>query len=142
MNLDDAPSELVGLLAGWLGGPFTTPGMQANEPEPGAVRRLDRARAPEPEPAHTSVMESVIDSMVESVDSLLAAVPNPVPSAGQLRQARGRGVAQLARATDRARKPLLAGIGTADLIAGQLRRHLVPMPPPATTCPQLPDEPR
>jgi hypothetical protein len=68
--------------------------------------------------------ESVIDSVLESVDCLLATVPNPVPSAGQLRHARRRGIALLSRAAHPARRPLLAGIGTADVLAEQLRRGL------------------
>jgi hypothetical protein len=113
MTIDNAPPGLGDLLTGWLRGPFTTPDTRAEGGD-------SVAGTPD------SVIESVIDSMLESVDSLLAAVPNPVPSAGQLRQARGQGVAHLSRATHRARRPLLAGIGTADLIAHQLRRGLRP----------------
>ena len=128
MNLENAPPGLGDLLPGWLRAPFTTPSTRADEPDSVADTPHTSAWYSAPELAPSSrmeaVIESVIDSMLESVDSLLAVVPNPVPSAGQLRQARGRGVAHLSRATHRARTPLLAGIGTADLIAEQLRRHL------------------
>jgi hypothetical protein len=128
MNLENAPPGLGDLLTGWLRAPFTPPSTRVDEPDSVADTPHDPAwdSASElvPSSVMESVIESVIDSIFESVDSLLASVPNPVPSAGQLRQARGRGVAHLSRATHRARRPLLAGIGTADLIAEQLRRHL------------------
>jgi hypothetical protein len=120
MKLEVELPGLGDLLTGWLHKPLTTPIEHGDGSDSAAVPGHDPPRVPAP----GSVLESVIDSMVESVDSILSSVPNPVPSAGQLRQARGRGVAHLSRATHRARRPLLAGIGTADLIAEQLRRHL------------------
>lgn len=64
----------------------------------------------------TSVAESAIGSAFDTLDSMLALVPNPMPSSGQLRQIRGRGGDHLAAAARRARRPALVWVGTMDLI--------------------------
>ena len=73
-----------------------------------------------------TVVVAVIESVLGVVDRVLAGIPNPVPSSGQLRQIRGRTLPQLmspvATPVRRARRPLLAAIGTADLLADQTRR--------------------
>lgn len=72
-----------------------------------------------------TVVASVIESMLGVVDWVLAAIPNPVPSSGQLRQIRGRGlplvINPVITPVRRARRPLLAAIGTADLLADRTR---------------------
>ena len=112
-----------GPLARWLlrglstlGGPtrepYRAPGVS---PGPEAGSRWTAVRTP------ASASTVIVASFVDSVDVLLDTVPNPVPSAGQLRQARGRGGEHLSRAIRPARRPLLAGIGTADLILDRCR---------------------
>lgn len=66
-----------------------------------------------------ALVVAVIDSIVESVDSVLVMVPNPVPTAAQLRRTRKRGGEQLGglgRVARPARRPMLAGVGAADLL--------------------------
>jgi hypothetical protein len=61
-----------------------------------------------------ALVVAVIDSIAEAVDSVLARVPNPVPTAGQLRHTRTRGGEQLrglGRVACPARRPVLAGVG-------------------------------
>ena len=89
MDADVPRKGLGGLLLGWLG------------------RGL------------TAVVVALIDSITESVDSVPAMIPNPVPTAGQLRQARARGGERLrgvGRAARPARRPVLAGVGAGDLL--------------------------
>lgn len=73
-----------------------------------------------------TVVVSVIESVLEVVDWVLAGIPNPVPSSGQLRQIRGRAlppvISPVVNPVRRARRPLLAAIGTADLLADRTRR--------------------
>lgn len=69
-----------------------------------------------------TAVAAVIESMLGVVDWVLAGVPNPVPSSGQLRQLRGRGMPTVTAPARRVRRPLLAAIGTADLLADQTRR--------------------
>jgi hypothetical protein len=90
MNFDKAPPGLRDLLTGWLRGPFTAPDDQADGSASNAGIPHDPRQVSVQGSVPTSMMESVIDSMVESLDSLVAVEPNLVPSAGQLRQARGR----------------------------------------------------
>jgi hypothetical protein len=67
----------------------------------------------------SALVVAVIDSFAELVDSVLVLVPNPVPTAEQLRQARDLGGEQLrwvgvvARPV---RRPVLAGIGAGELL--------------------------
>ena len=68
-----------------------------------------------------SVLVSAIESALEAVDRVLAGIPNPVPSSGQLRQARGQVLRTAASPVRRVRRPLLAVIGTVDLLADQTR---------------------
>jgi hypothetical protein len=79
-------------------------------------------------PALASVIGSVIELVVASVEWLLTALPSPVPTAGRLRHARGRGGEQLSRVTSPVRRPVLAGIGTADLIIHHGRAALTGQP--------------
>lgn len=77
-----------------------------------------------------ALVVAVIDSITESVDSVLARVPNPVPTAGQLRHTRKRGGEQLrglGSVARPARKPALASVG-----AGELLVHRVWSPSTAT----------
>jgi hypothetical protein len=67
-----------------------------------------------------TVVAAQIESAVEIVDRVLAGVPNPVPSSGQLRQLRGRSLPVVTSPVRRVRRPLLAAIGTADLLADRL----------------------
>ena len=67
------------------------------------------------------VLVSVIESALDVVDRVLAGIPNPVPSAGQLRQVRGQALRTAASPVRRVRRPLLAVIGTVDLLADQTR---------------------
>jgi hypothetical protein len=69
-----------------------------------------------------TVVATVIESLLGVVDRVLAGVPNPVPSSGQLRQLRSRGRPIVIDPVRRARRPLLAAIGTADLLADRTRR--------------------
>ena len=117
MKFGTFPSWLGSLLARWLP---RGPGM-AGAPSGHAAGSASLGSAPAwllapPPPALTSALVSVIDSVVVAVEWLLTALPNPVPTAGRLRHARGRGGEQLGRVTSPVRRPLLAGIGTADLI--------------------------
>lgn len=82
-----------------------------HDPPGGARGAVDRA------------MGRVITLVVESVDSALAAVPNPVPSGGQLRTSRAHGRDDLAAGVIRVRKPVLAGIGAADWLAERLTQR-------------------
>jgi hypothetical protein len=50
--------------------------------------------------------------METGIESVLASVPNPVPTAGQLRIARSRAARWLTHISNPARRPLLAGLGT------------------------------
>lgn len=66
-----------------------------------------------------ALVVTVIDSIMESVDALLALIPNPVPTAGQLRRTRKRGREQLrglGRITGPARRPALASVGAGELL--------------------------
>jgi hypothetical protein len=66
-----------------------------------------------------ALVVAVIDSFVELVDSVLVLVPNPVPTARQLRQTRNLGGEQLRRVGVVARpvrRPVLAGIGAGELL--------------------------
>jgi hypothetical protein len=58
----------------------------------------------------------VIDPVVESVEDVVAWVPNPVPTSGQLREARARAVGAFEEATRPARRPVLAAVGAAEKI--------------------------
>lgn len=73
-----------------------------------------------------TVVVAVIESVLSVVDRVLAGIPNPVPSSGQLRQIRGRGlpavINPVVTPVRAARRPLLAAIGTADLLADQTKR--------------------
>ena len=94
MDSDVRPAGLGGLLVGW-------------------VRR-----------ALGALVVAVTDLIVASVDAALALVPNPVPTAGQLRQARARRDERLrgvGRAARPARKPLLAGVGAGEWLVELLR---------------------
>jgi len=69
-------------------------------------------------PAATYVaVDRVITLVVDSVDSALEAVPNPIPSGGQLRTTRSNRRENLSAGVSRIRKPVLAGIGAADWLA-------------------------
>lgn len=66
-----------------------------------------------------ALVVAVIDSFADSMDSVLVMVPNPVPTAGQLRHTRKRGVEQLGRlgrVARPARRPVLAGVGAGELL--------------------------
>ncbi len=65
-------------------------------------------------------MGRVITLFVDSVDSALEAVPNPIPSGGQLRTTRSNQRENLTAGVNRIRKPVLAGIGAADWLAERL----------------------
>jgi hypothetical protein len=73
-----------------------------------------------------TVVVAVIESVLSVVDRVLAGIPNPVPSSGQLRQIRGRTfptvINPVVTPVRAARRPLLAAIGTADLLADQTKR--------------------
>lgn len=67
---------------------------------------------------------AVIDSITDSIDSALVMLPNPVPTAGQLRDTRKRGGLQLrrlGRVTYSARRPVLAGVGAGELLVHRWR---------------------
>jgi hypothetical protein len=124
MSIGDAIPKLANLLTRWFGAPVTSADTHRvqRQAEVGALAGFERDQPRSS--SRASVVAAVIEAMLGVVDSLLARVPNPVPSSGQLRQARGRGSLTLASAFRRARRPLLAGIGTADLLAEQLLRGL------------------
>jgi hypothetical protein len=75
-----------------------------------------------------TVIDSVSGSMETGIESVLASVPNPVPTAGQLRIARSRAAHWLTHISNPARRPLLAGLGTlqitTELIIERLRELL------------------
>lgn len=72
-----------------------------------------------PGSAHGAI-DKVISLLTDSVDSALGAIPNPIPSGGQLRTSRARGRQSFAAGANRVRKPILAGIGAADWLAQRL----------------------
>ena len=132
MNRDDMPTPSGVLLPRWRSKSDTTTAESTSESTaaPVAVSAPVTSHRPPTEPVTSSTAESAIDALVESllasVDQVLAGVPNPVPSSGQLRRARGRGASQVSSVSRRVQRPLLAGIGAADLIAEQLRQRLSP----------------
>jgi hypothetical protein len=77
----------------------------------------------------------LITSTVESADSALAAIPNPIPSSGQIRELRRRGRDQLDSlnsVTAPTRRPLLAGLGVVDVLLAEPRtRQQTALPGPA-----------
>jgi hypothetical protein len=116
MHLVVHPLKLGGLAAQWLltilRRPVDGSGHRDGAPYPDLTWAHPRA----PGLIQERVPEMIVTTIVGSVDTLVSAVPNPVPSAGQLRQARDLSAAQLDRLTRPARRPVLAGLGTADLI--------------------------
>jgi hypothetical protein len=70
-----------------------------------------------------------VSPAVDSVESALATIPNPVPTSGDVRIARSHVLRPAARAIRGLRRPLLAGLGGADLVLEWARLFLRPGPP-------------
>lgn len=139
MKLTGALPVLTHLLSRWFSRPAATTGSRRNEPraEP-AIRSGPRRGRGAPTFVATVVVVA-IEATLGVLDYFLASVPIPVPSSGQLRRARRR-LPALVRPARRVRRPLLAGVGTVDLLVEQLlSRPAAPVEHPA--CPRLePDE--
>lgn len=72
------------------------------------------------------VVVSVIEAMLDVMDRVLAGIPNPVPSSGQLRRARRQALRTATGPVHKVRRPVLAVIGTVDLLADRTRGLDVP----------------
>lgn len=123
MNLGSALPRLGSLLSRWFGtraaeAPTHRTQSRTVAGAPPVPRRTQLAPS-----SRTTIVTALIEVVLGVVDYLLAGVPNPVPSAGQLRLARQRGLPVLVGPARRVRRPLLAGIGTADLLAEHLLRQ-------------------
>lgn len=126
MKLTGALPVLTHLLSRWFSPPDAATGSRRNEPraEP-AIRSGPRRGRGAPSFVATVVVVA-IEATLGVLDYFLAGVPIPVPSSGQLRRARRR-LPALVRPARRVRRPLLAGVGTVDLLVEQLFSRPAPL---------------